>query len=171
MAGSLSGVAPPAAAPTHWKAIQRRKLIVRRVRATSLVVLVATVILLAWDLYDRPAHPYQVGANSAAWSADVTTALAKSPSGGHFVPVGALRVVPGVGKIVDVIVDKGPHKWTAVLFLTGLGVRSNYAGLVYLDGFPPLADSCNFHLGGPWWEVSPLNVNTCARGFHFTGGG
>src|ERR1019366_6052756 len=86
--------------------------------------------------------------------------------------VGPLRDIPGVGKIVEVIVDRFPsRKGAAVSFMTGVGVRD--AGLVYLSGYPPPPDSCNVHLSGPWWEVTPLNVATmgCARGFHFTAGG
>jgi hypothetical protein len=58
-----------------------------------------------------------------------------------------------------------------VSFMTGVGSRST--GLVYLNGYPPPSDSCNVHLSGPWWEVSPLIVATmsCPRGFHYTTGG
>jgi hypothetical protein len=171
MTVSPSDVGSP---PNRWKdsnAIATRTRNAVRARNLSLVALAATVIAV-WILYNQPAHSYQVGANSTTWSADVATALVQRPSGGNFVPVGALRHLPGVGKIVEVIVDKAPpRKGTSVLFLTGVG--NNYAGLVYLDGFPPPPDSCNFHLGGPWWELAPLNDATmgCPRGFHYTAGG
>jgi hypothetical protein len=171
MTDSHVDAGPP---PVSWKnsnAIAARRRNVVRARNLSLVAL-AVAVITAWILYNRPAHSYEVGANSTAWSADVTTALAKRPSGGNFVPVGPLSELPGVGKIVEIIVDKAPsRKGTAVFFLSALD--ANYAGLVYLDNFPPPEDSCNYHLGGPWWELTPLNDATmgCPRGFHYTGGG
>jgi hypothetical protein len=172
MTGSQSGVESPAAPPTDWKVIQKRNRLVRRVRASALVVLVAAVIALTWNLYNQSAHSYTVGENTTTWSADVTKALAQLPSGGNLVPTGSLRNLPGVGRIFEVVVDQGPlRQGKMVMFLTK--VDGNGAGLVYLDDFPPPSDTCNFHLGGPWWELSPLNDNTmgCSRGFSFTPGG
>jgi hypothetical protein len=142
-----------------------------RARNLALVALVATLIAV-WILYNQPAHSYQVGANSTTWSADVTAALAKRPSGGNYRPAGEFRVLPGVGRIFEVVVDQDPaRKGKMVMFLTK--VDGDGAGLVYLDDFPPPSDTCNYHLGGPWWELSPLNDSTmgCARGYHFTPGG
>jgi hypothetical protein len=148
-----------------------RVRLVQRTRILVLAALVATLIA-TWRLYDQPAHLYPVGANATAWTTDVGLALKELPSGGHLTPRGALRVLPGVGTIVEVVVDppSSQHR-SAVYFLTGVGI--NDAGLVYLDGMPPPSDTCNYHLGGPWWELSPLNVtsNDCARGFHYTPGG
>ena len=161
------------AAKTHPNDPAVRNPVIRRARNLALVALVA-MIIVAWTLYDRPSHTYQVGSHRATWSLDVKAALAekRSATNGSVALVGPLAHLPGVGKIVEVIVDKFPsHKGEAVLFLTG--VDANDAGLAYLNGYPPPPDSCNFHLGGPWWQISPLNVTTmgCARGFHFTGGG
>src|SRR5580700_10702236 len=107
MAGSLSDVESPEVAP-HWRATQARRKVLRRVRITALAVLAVAVITLAWDLYNRPAHSYQVGANSATWSADISVALAKLPSGGNYQPVGEFGALPGVGRIFEVVVDQGP---------------------------------------------------------------
>jgi hypothetical protein len=141
--------------------------------ATVLIlVAMAVIVIVAWILYDRPAHTYRVGAHTATWSADVKIALSESVRVGPITPSGPLRDIPGVGKIVRVIVDKEDSgKKVAVLFLTSEGVEES--GLVYLHGFPPPSDSCNVHLNGPWWQVGPLNTTSmgCARGFHFTGGG
>jgi hypothetical protein len=146
----------------------------RHERGVTVLILVslALIVIVAWILYDRPAHTYHLGANTATWSADVKIALSKSVPVGPITPSGALSDIPGVGKIVRVIVDKADSgKKLAVLFLTSEGV--NESGLVYLNGFPPPSDTCNVHLNGPWWQVGPLNTTTmgCARGFHFTGGG
>ena len=170
MTGSLSGVASPSAAPTDWKAIQRRKLIVRRVRATSLVVLVVAVILMAWDLYDRPAHVYAVNANQATWRADVKIALKERPPTGPLTPSGRLQTLPGIGPIMSVYVNES-GKAVSVLFLTNVGQEEN--GLAYLQNFPPPSDSCNVHLSGPWWQISPLDIatNECSRGYHYSPGG
>ena len=145
----------------------------REARATVLIlVVVATIVLVAWFLYDRPAHSFQVNGNAATWTADVKTAIARSGSGSPIAPEGALRDIPGVGRIASVIVDKSSSgKRVAVLFMTSPG--GNSGGLVFLHGYPPPSDTCNTHLSGPWWQLSPLNYTTngCARGFHFTGGG
>ena len=146
----------------------------RRGRVVKIFSIFAMVAALAvgWVLYHRPAHPYQMSAHNAVWTADVKFALSESRSGSPVPILGPLRDIPGVGKIVKVIVEKFPsRKGSAVLFLTGVSI--GYQGLVYLDGYPPPPDSCNVHLSGPWWEVSPENVATmgCARGFHFTAGG
>jgi hypothetical protein len=156
---------------TEPNAIVARQRTVGRARNLTLVALAATLIAV-WILYNQPAHSYQVGANSTTWSADVRVALARLPSGGNYRPVGEFRVLPGVGRIFEVVVDQYPdRKGKMVMFLTK--VDADGAGLVYLDDFPPPEDTCNYHLGGPWWELSPLNDTTmgCARGFHFTPGG
>ncbi len=153
------------------KAIAARTRTVVRARNLALVALAATVIAV-WIIYNQPARSYPVGANATTWATDVSTALAKRPSGGNFVPTGSLRDLPGVGRVFEVVVDQEPSlKGKMVIFLTK--VDGNGSGLVYLDDFPPPSDTCNFHLGGPWWELSPLNDATmgCARGFHFTPGG
>jgi hypothetical protein len=154
----------PGVAAARWR---RRRLV-----QIFLVVALVAAVTVSWLLYNRPAHSYQVSAHSAVWTADVKFALSENGSGSPVPVVGPLRHVPGVGKIVEVIVDKFPsRKGSAVLFLTGVGI--NDAGLVYLNGYPAPPDSCNVHLSGPWWEVSPLNDRTmsCDRGFHFTAGG
>jgi hypothetical protein len=170
MTGSLTDVGATEGSPEPIAIVARAKII-RRARNLALVALVAMVIAV-WILYNQPAHTYQVGANSTTWSADVTTALAKLPSGGNYRPVGKFRTLPGVGRIFEVVVYQEPSlKGKMVTFLTQ--VDANGAGLVYLDNFPPPSDTCNYHLAGPWWELSPLNDTTmgCARGFHFTPGG
>jgi len=63
-----------------------------------------------------------------------------------------------------VIVDKSASgKRVAVLFMTSPG--GNSGGLVFLHGYPPPSDTCNTHLSGPWWQLSPLNYTTngCAE--------
>jgi len=161
--------------PEHrWRdsnAVATRTRTVVRARDLSLVALAATAVAV-WILYNQPAHSYPVGANATTWTADVTKALAQRPSGGNFVPTGTLRTLPGVGRVFEVVVDQGPLRpGKMVMFLTK--VDGDGAGLVYLDDFPPPSDTCNFHLGGPWWELSPLNYTTmgCSRGYHFTPGG
>jgi hypothetical protein len=159
------------AARTDPNAPALRRQINRRARNLALVALVA-MIIASWILYERPSDTYQVGSHSAIWSLDVKTALAekRSPTSGSVALVGQLVNLPGVGKIVQVVVDKFPlHKGEAVLFLTGVG--ANYGGLAYLNGYPPPSDSCSFHLSGLWWQIAPVNVTTmgCARGFRFTG--
>jgi hypothetical protein len=141
--------------------------------AAFLIVLSLAVILtVTWILYHRPAHPYRVDAYSATWTKDVKLAISERNPVGPIKPSGPLRNLPGVGRIVSVIVERSNSgKEVVVLFLTGDGL--NEAGLVYLNGYPPPQDTCNVHLGGPWWQVGPLNTTSmsCARGFHFTGGG
>jgi hypothetical protein len=137
-----------------------------------LLVSLAVVVLVAWVLYDRPAHAYQVNGNSATWMKDVKIALAESDSGSPITPAGQLRDIPGVGRIASVVVNKSASdNKAAVLFMTSFG--GNSGGLVYIRGYPPPPDTCHTHLSGPWWELSPLNdsTNACARGFQFTGGG
>jgi hypothetical protein len=146
----------------------------RRESGATVLTLVslALIVVVAWILYDRPAHSYRMGANTATWSADVKIALSESVPVGPITPSGPLSDIPGVGRIVGVFVNREDSgKKAAVLFLTSEGI--NESGLVYLNGFPPPSDSCNVHLNGPWWQVGPLNTTTmgCARGFHFTGGG
>jgi hypothetical protein len=145
-----------------------------RIRVAVVILICVVVVVAGWILYNRPAHPYSVGANSATWTSDVKLAIAESKPVGPLLPSGPLRDIPGVGMIVNIVVDKGAsgHQ-VAVLFVTSEGPGAGEAGLAYLRGYPPLPDSCNFHLSGPWWQVGLLNVesNGCARGFHFTGGG
>ena len=153
-------------ARTAWpllRAVQQRPRL-------ALLLAAAVVVVVGWVLYDRPAHTYPMSGNSATWSADVRIALSEGGAGGVVAPSGPLREIPGVGRIVEVIIDKATlRKSTEVLFLTG--TNANYSGLAYLNGFPPPPDSCNVHLGGPWWQLASLNVQTmgCQRGFHFTG--
>jgi len=140
----------------------------------TLVTIIVAVVFVTWVLYNRPPHLYPTGANAVTWRADVGIALSESGSGVQVVPKGPLSDLPGVGKIVKVMVERSPSgKRVVVFFLTHVGIGSNYTGLVYLDGYSPPADTCNVHLNGPWWQLSPLNYNTndCSRGFHFTGGG
>lgn len=139
-------------------------------RGRALLLLLVVVVVAAAVLYYRPTHHYQVSGNSKSWIADVKTALAKGGAGGTIAPSGVLRELPGVGKIEDIIVEKATlRKGIEVLFLTGTG--ANDSGLAYLDGVPPPPDSCNVHLGGPWWQITPINIRTmgCPRGFNFTG--
>lgn len=142
------------------------------------LLMLATIIVVAVFvgrvLYNRPPHLYATGANAVTWRADVSTALSESGSGSQVVPTGPLGDLPGVGKIVKVIVERSPSgARVVVFFLTHVGIGANYTGLVYLERYSPPADTCNVHLNGPWWQLSPFNFNTndCARGFHFTGGG
>ena len=138
------------------------------------VSILVVVVFVGWLLYNRPPHLYSTGANTVTWRADVRIALSESDTGVHVVPTGPLSDLPGVGRIVKVMVEESPSgKRAVVFFLAHVGIGSNYTGLVYLDGYSPPSDTCNAHLNGPWWQLSPLNFNTndCSRGFHFTGGG
>jgi hypothetical protein len=146
----------------------------RRESGRTVLVLasLAVVVIAGWLLYDRPAHTYTVNANAATWRADVKIALQERPPTGPLTPSGRLQNLPGVGMIMSVYVDgSNSGKNVSVLFLTNVG--PDETGLAYLQGFPPPSDSCNVHLSGPWWQISPLNIstNTCARGFHYTPGG
>jgi hypothetical protein len=142
-----------------------------------LSVTVVTLVILAaflgtgWSLYNRPAHTFSVGANDVRWTSDVKLAISESTPVGPIHPSGPLRDLPGVGRIVSVVVEKGSRHRVIVLFLTSEGW--NESGLVYLNGYAPPSDSCNVHLSGPWWQVGPMNVATmsCARGFNYTPGG
>ncbi|HXC18369.1 MAG TPA: hypothetical protein VNT80_00515 [Acidimicrobiales bacterium] len=142
-------------------------------RASLLILItLAAVVTLAWVLYNRPAHAYQVNGHRATWRADVNIAMTESLAGSPITPTGHLRDLPGVGTIATVFVTRsayGPN--VAVLFMTGTG--GNASGLAYLHGYPPPPDTCNTHLSGPWWQISSLNYATsdCPRGFHFTPGG
>lgn len=69
----------------------------------SFLIVAAIVVTM---LYLRPVHSYAVSGNSEVWTADVKIALAESGAGGNFAPTGALRNLPGVGKIREVVVDK-----------------------------------------------------------------
>ena len=132
-------------------------------------VLVVTV-LIALFFFLRPAHTYDVKANEKIWLRDVHTALGESGAGGTVPPVGPLHTIKGVGKIKEVFVSKATlRKAVMVEFLTGIDQK--YAGLVYLDGYPPPPDSCNVHLGGPWWQIATSDGTSCPRGYSFTGGG
>jgi hypothetical protein len=141
-------------------------------RATSLLTLASLliVVVVGWILYNRPAHVYSVPVNAATWRADVMIALKERPATGPITPRGRLQHLPGVGPIMSVYVN-GSGKHVSVLFLTNVGMEEN--GLAYLQGLPPPSDSCNVHLSGPWWQISPLNTTTngCARGYHYTPGG
>ena len=138
----------------------------------SAVVVLAAVVVVAWTLYERPSHTYRVDAHSVTWTKDVKIAIAERTAFGPIKPSGPLRKLPGVGKIVSVIVEwGGSSKKVVVQFMTAEGVGE--AGLAYIEGYSPPSDSCNVHLSGPWWQIGPLNTTSmgCARGFHFTGGG
>lgn len=142
-------------------------------RVVSLVVVLALAsgVAVAWVLSDRSARTYSVSENAATWTADVKTAIAERTPTGPVTPTGSLREIPGVGKIVSVVVEGQSAKRVTVLFLTVNGW--NTAGLAYVKGSGPPWDTCNIHLSGPWWEIGQLNVSTmaCARGLHFTGAG
>ena len=141
-------------------------------RTVLILASVALVVIVGWLLYDRPAHVYAVNANQATWRADVKIALKERPPTGPLTPSGRLQSLPGVGPIMSVYINKSNSgKNVSVLFLTNVGQEEN--GLAYLQGFPPPSDSCNVHLSGPWWQMSPLNITTngCARGYHYTPGG
>jgi hypothetical protein len=143
--------------------------------AVLIVIALAVIVGTGWFLYNRPAHEYSVGAHSVTWTSDVTLAIAESKNQpvGPLVPTGPLRAIPGVGRIVSVLVDKGSSHRVAVLFLTSEVPGAGESGLVYLKGFPALPDACNLHLSGPWWQVGLMNItsNSCARGFTASPGG
>ena len=146
--------------------------ILRSRRSWVVLSFLIVAAIVAAMLYCRPTHSYAISGNSEVWSADVKIALAESGSGGTFAPTGALRNLPGVGKIQEVVVDKATlRKAITVLFL--IGIDKSYGGLAYLEGYPPPPDSCSVHLTGPWWQVTHINDSTmgCPRGFSFTGGG
>src|SRR3984957_6904250 len=73
--------------------------------AALILVALAVVVGGGWLLYNRPAHTYAVGANSATWTSDVKLAIAESKPVGPLLPSGPLRDIPGVGKITSVIVN------------------------------------------------------------------
>jgi hypothetical protein len=141
--------------------------------AALIVVALAVIVGVGWFVYNRPAHAYSVGPNSATWTSDVKLAIAESKPTGPLLPRGPLRDLPGVGTITSVLVNKGPGNRVAVFFVTNDVPAAGESGLAYLRGYPPYPDTCNVHLSGPWWQIGVLNEssNDCARGFHFTGGG
>ena len=144
----------------------------RRGRSGVLIIALVVVAVVGWALYERPAHAYSVSAYGATWTADVRTAISEHVRPGPIVPSGKLRDLPGVGRIVSVVVDQPTTgNREVVMFLTGVSL--NEAGLAYIRGYAPPSDTCNVHLGGPWWQLVPLNVQSmsCPRGFEFTGGG
>jgi hypothetical protein len=141
-------------------------------RTVLILASLAVVVIAGWLLYNRPAHIYAVNANQATWRADVKIALKERPPMGPLTPSGRLQSLPGVGPLMSVYVyETNAGKNVSVLFLTNVGQEEN--GLAYLQGFPPPSDTCNVHLSGPWWQISPLNINAneCARGYHYTPGG
>jgi hypothetical protein len=142
--------------------------------AALVVLVIVAAAVVSWHIYNRPAHPYDVHRNSATWIADVTLVRAEINSNSAVLPVGSLRDIPGVGKIVKILVNRTPSgKGLSIEFLTAFGVGSNATGLVYLNDHGPPWDMCVVHLRGVWWQLGPLDVDgtTCARGFHFTPGG
>jgi len=142
--------------------------------AALVVLVIVAAAIVSWHFYNRPAHPYDVHRNSATWIADVTLVRSEISSHSPVVPVGPLRDIPGVGKIVKILVNQTPSRsGLSIQFLTALGVGSNATGLVYLNDFGPPFDMCVVHLRGVWWQLGPLDADgtTCARGFHFTPGG
>lgn len=146
--------------------------ILRSRRSWVVLLFLIVAAIIAITLYLRPARTYDVNANRKIWLTDVNAALRESGSGGSIAPTGTLRTIAGVGKIQEVFVSKATlRKAVSVLFLTGINQR--YAGLAYLEGYPPPPDSCNVHLSGPWWQIAHVNVTTmsCPRGYNFTGGG
>jgi hypothetical protein len=140
--------------------------------ATLLTLAALAVVVSAFILYNRPAHLYGINAHGVTWTKDVNLALSERPALGPLTPSGPLRDIPGVGRIVSVVIE-GPAsgKKVIVLFLKSRGW--NATGLAYIEGFSPPPDTCNAHIGGPWWQLGSLNTTSmgCARGFHFTGGG
>jgi hypothetical protein len=143
----------------------------RHEAAAAILILFAltAIVLLAWVLYNRPAHSFQV---NRTWTSDVKLAISEGKPVGPIRPTGPLKDIPGVGRIDSVIVERpAPGNRVMVLFLTVDGWNSE--GLAYIKGYSPPSDTCNFHLGGPWWQLGQLNTTTmgCARGFTFTGGG
>lgn len=137
-----------------------------------LLLPVAVLVVLVLVLLQKPVHLYPVGADGSTWRADVKIALQERVSDGPLKPNGPLANLPGVGPIVSVNTNYAASgKKESVLFLTAVGL--NQAGLAFLHGVTPPSDSCSIHLGGPWWQIGPLNTTTmkCAPGFHYTPGG
>jgi hypothetical protein len=139
-------------------------------RAALLLPVVVLVVVVA-VLVEKPNHLYPVNADSSKWLDKVNVALVMGGVGGPIRHVAGYQL-PGVGKISEIVVDRGAGGTrVSVLFLTSNGW--NESGLAYLIGYPPPSDTCNVHLSGPWWQLGPLNTSTmgCAKGFHYTPGG
>src|ERR1700678_533366 len=75
-----------------------------RMRVAVVILVCAGVLAVGWILYNRPAHPYPVGANSATWTSDVKLAIAESKPTGPLLPSGPLRDIPGGGKTLNIVV-------------------------------------------------------------------
>jgi hypothetical protein len=166
MTGSLTEFGSHELRETDPNAASARQRSIGRARNLALVALVATVIV-AWSLYNRPVHTYRVGPNKATWSVDVKTVLSENSAGTSVLPVGPLAVLPGVGKIEQIMVDRTtPGKPVSVIFVTG----AYESGLAYLQGFPPPPQSCSAHLSGYWYQIEARNSITsgCTRGFVYT---
>jgi hypothetical protein len=143
-----------------------------RVVTVVLALSVVVALLVAWHLYNRPAHLYAVNPNRTTWASDVKSALSESGSGSPLKPVGPLSFLPGVGKIATIVIDRSPRgQRVSVLFMTSFS--GNSGGLAYVRGYPLPPDTCLTQLSGSWWQLVPLSYSTnhCPRGFHFTPGG
>ena len=132
-----------------------------------LVIIVARLATTWVILWPRPST-YSASANVVTWNADVENLLSRGGAG-TIHPTGHLAVLPGVGKIYGISVERTePRKGTVVFFWTTSVQRAS--ALEYLVRVPPAMDECDVHLAGPWWQMMPLNDNTvsCPNGFTFT---
>ena len=141
-------------------------------RSWAVLVVVVTLILTGFVFFHRPAHHYNAAKYGRAWNAEKNFALAHTKVGGCLRPEGEHAQLLGVGKLRAICTELGDaRKDELVTFLTKIDQKET--GLAYMVGFKAIPDTCNFHLGGPWWQLAPLTVSTmsCPRGFAFTGSG
>lgn len=136
----------------------------RRRLVYALVVIV--VVIVAFSLYERPAHHYNT-AYERCWQQAVESVLASNPVRA---PTGFCTAVPaslpGVGRLTATqpLIDSKDH--ALVIFVTREG--THYAGLAYAAGEMPPPDTCVTPLGGPWWQFrSATGEGNCPRGYTF----
>ncbi len=85
------------------------------------------------------------------------------PGGGRVNRLGPCAPFPGLALFKRCSSAKATlRKAVTVLFHTG--INENAAGLAYVNGLFASPDSCNFHLGGPWWQIAPQNKAGCPAG-------
>jgi hypothetical protein len=136
------------------------------------ILLAAAVVVLGYQVYDRPAHAYNT-AYEPCWDAAALTALGATSAFAPrdcSAPPGSLA---GLGHLIGTwptIISPG-HE--IVIFATSHRAGLGDDGVAYVEGESPPWDSCVAHLGGPWWQLAYLRAPSmsCPRGFHYQPGG
>jgi len=126
---------------------------------------VVVLVLTALDVYDRPAHPLDEVRYGGVWLSAVDRVLGDHPGGPCATDSFGVPTLPGVGNVTTQCFSGWRRGAVQIIFHSGAST-----GLVYNVGYPLPFDMCVASLGGPWYQLAPVNVISCPRGFDFAPG-